>query len=286
MRKVGLCLSLLAVALFASQAFAFTTDGNWSDWFTYHGNPSLNDWQQGNYTLTNLNIRRLADEEGPTPGGGGQPFDIEEIFYFWDDFDPEDGASGGIIRVGLVTGFNSAGVNVSGTWYYAGDMFFDFGNTGGYDAAVGVGTENTVQNNGGARFGNAWGNSGVPNWTLQGVVVPAYSDSNPYRVDERAGAIPLPGRDGRPGGQLHNFLQIALTVDGGIEDYHRRGQWRSGPSLDDAVRERRDRRARRYAAGRFEPPGYRAAWACWVRCSGSPSGLLRQRLTGQCIVWE
>lgn len=220
MRKVGLCLSVLAVALFASQAFAFTTDGNWSDWFTYHGNPSLNDWQQGNYTLTNLNIRRLADEEGPTPGGGGQPFDIEEILYFWDDFDPEDGASGGIIRVGLVTGFNSAGVNVSGTWYYAGDMFFDFGNTGGYDAAVGVGTENTVQNNGGARFGNAWGNSGVPNWTLQGVVVPAYSDSNPYRVDENApGAIPLPGAATVAWGGMgvHNFLEIALTVDGGIE---------------------------------------------------------------------
>lgn len=219
MRKTGVWLSLLAMVVCAGSASAISTDGSWTDWFTYHGNVGFSNWQQGNYTLTNGNIRTQADEEGPTPGGGGQPFDIEEIFYFFEDFDNNDDNSGGILHVGLVTGFPSGGAQN----LYAGDLFIGFGAGVGYnDVAVAVGTENTAANDFGARFGSAWFNSGAPNWTLESVNVPAHvAASDPYRVDEdnSPGAVDISGSATVAwGGQgVHNFLEVALVVGGAQE---------------------------------------------------------------------
>lgn len=218
MRKTGIWLSLLAMVVCAGSASAITTNGSWTDWFTYNGAVGNDNWVQGNYTLQNVAIRSAFDEEGPTPGGGGQLFDIEELLYFFEDFDGSDPTSGGILHIGLVTGFPSGGSQN----LYAGDMFIDFGNTGGYDVAVAVGTENTVANDNGTRFGGAWFNTGAPNWTLESVNVPAHIiQSDPYRVDDTNS----PGaQDIRPnatvawGGQgVHNFLEIALVVDGTTE---------------------------------------------------------------------
>ena len=230
MRKTGMWLSVLAMVVCAGSAPALTTDGSWTDWFTYGGNVADTTWNENQVTLLNPNIRTQNDEEGPSPGGGGQDFDIEQIFYFYEDFGPAPN-SGGILHIGLVTGFPSGGTQN----LYAGDMFIDLGNTGGYDIAVAVGTENTVANLGGTRFGQAWANTNNPNWALEGVNTP-FTNSNPYRVDQDAANLADNlgqdlAADGRGadtytdavivawGGQgVHNFLEISVVIDGSLEN--------------------------------------------------------------------
>lgn len=216
-RRFGPIWVAMAFILTGSQAYAITTDGDWSDWFTYHGNLASDDWEQGNYTLLDGHIRAQADEEGTTPGGGGQDYDIEEIFYVFRYTDNSNPSLGGTIHVGLVTGFDAAGRFGAGGPHYAGDMFFDFGATGGFDLAVAVGTEITPENLGGTRFSRAWVNLGAPNWTTLGVNT--HYDSGPYRVDENAaGAVGYTGavEVAWGGAGSHNFLEIALTVGGDV----------------------------------------------------------------------
>jgi len=221
MRRNGFWTSVLAVAMFAGSVSAtpIVTDGDWSDWFSYNlqGGESVNhqNWYDNRVVLTDLNIRTQVDEEGPAPGAGGQLYDIEQIFYYFDDADVNN-LTGGTLHIGLVTGFPSAGDPVLG--YYAGDLFLDFGNTGSYTHAVAVGTENTPENDNGNRFGDAWGNSGAPSWTL--IAPTLFPSSTPYRVDENSpGAIPIGGVSVAWGGQgVHNFLEVTLDVDAAFEE--------------------------------------------------------------------
>lgn len=208
-----------------------TVDGDWSDWFTYHGDVSDDNWEQGNYTDL-IGFRNQFDEEGPTPGIGGQDFDIEEIFYFL-----QETTTGGVLHIGMVTGFDPNGIFFDGINYYAGDMFIDFGASGGYDVAVATGQENTPENDNGARFGNAWFNTGNPDWGLLGIQHTPFTSSNPYRINENADANGDPvgpadgaGADAYPLGvnvawgvgipyggftNVHNFLEISLELDSG-----------------------------------------------------------------------
>lgn len=214
-------MSVLAMAMCAGSVSAtpITTDGDWSDWFTYNlqGGESVNheNWYDNRVVLTDVNIRTQVDEEGPTPGRGGQLYDIEQIFYYFDDADTNN-LTGGTLHIGLVTGFPAAGDPLLG--YYAGDLFLDFGNTGTYSHAVAVGTENTPENNGGARFGLAWGNSQAPNWSI--ISADLFPISDPYRVDEnQPGAIAIGGVSVAWGGQgVHNFLEVTLAIDGIFEE--------------------------------------------------------------------
>ena len=211
MRRNRWWFSMLAAALFAGSVSAtpIVTDGLWGDWFSYGGNVNFITWNENLVATTSLNIRNLNDEEGPTPGGGGQAYDIEQIFYYYDDIDPNN-LSGGTFHIGMVTGYDPAGVN----GLQAGDLFLDFGNTGSYVMAIGVGTDDL------GRFESAWLNTGVPNWTLTHVNAPFTPASDPYRVDEsQAGAVPVGGVDvawaltGR-----HWFMEVTLGVDAALED--------------------------------------------------------------------
>ncbi len=211
MRRKRVWFSILVVALFAGSvpATPIVTDGLWSDWFTYGGNVGFTTWNENLVATTNMNIRTVNDEEGPTPGGGGQAYDIEQLFYYYDDADPNN-LSGGTFHVGLVTGYNPIGVN----GLEAGDLFLDFGNTGSYSMAIAVGTDNL------ARFESAWINTGAPNWTLTSVNAPFTPQSDPYRVDEsQPGAAPVGGVDvawALTG--THWFMEVTLDVDGALED--------------------------------------------------------------------
>lgn len=217
MRRKGIWTSVLAMAMFAGSVSAtpITNDGNWSDWFSYGGNTAFNTWNEGLVTTTNLNIRTQNDEEGTSPGGGGQLYDIEQIFYYYDDAD-NNNLTGGTLHIGLVTGFPSGGVPSDG--YYAGDLFLDFGNTGSDTHAIAVGTENTAANNFGARFGQAWGNSGAPSWSI--VNPSPFVSSAPYRVNENLpGAVAIGGVQVAWGSVgVHNFLEVTIAVDGASED--------------------------------------------------------------------
>lgn len=218
MRKFAGVLALGAMIGFGSSAGAITTDGNWNDWFTYGGNVNFNTWNENAVTLANLNIRTQNDEEGPTPGGGGQNYDIEQIFYMYDDLDP-NALSGGTLCVGLVTGFPPQGRDSDNL--YAGDMFFDFGNTGGYDLAVAVSTSivnadvpGGVDND---YFGNNYFNDGSPNWVVRDPH--PFASETPWRVN-RNPAIENMLTSNVAWGHfgVHYFLEICLNVDGGLED--------------------------------------------------------------------
>lgn len=214
MRKLMAIIALGAAFGLTSNASAITVDGSWSDWFNYAGNTNFNTWNENAVTLLNVNTRTLNDEEGPTPGGGGQKYDIEQIFYTYDDADP-NASTGGVFYIGMVTGYPPQGVPTDGI--YAGDFFLDFGNTGSYTHAIAVSTAAADA----GRYGQMWGNTGAPNWS---VLNPApFVASTPWRVDENApGAANVTGTYnpsiafGQSG--VHYFYEIAFQIDGFDED--------------------------------------------------------------------
>jgi len=194
----------------AGNASAFITpNGDWSDWFTYNGNPAFQNWQQGNYTLSNLNIRTFADEEGPTPGGGGQDYDIEEIFYVYDDTDPNS-LSGGKLYVGMVTGFPGDGLHPN----YAGDLFLGLGGSGDLNIGIGVGTEAANA----ARFQRAYAGDST-HW-----VDPQpgpFVSSTPWRMNEGTAAdvtAALAPQVAWGSSGVHYFLEVCLTLNGTQEE--------------------------------------------------------------------
>ena len=218
MKSFGRLLALGVMFGFVPAAGAITTDGNWSDWFTYGGNVASNTWNENLVTLANAGIRTQNDEEGPTPGFGGQHYDIEQIFYMYQDADP-NALTGGTLRIGLVTGFPPEGVVFDDL--YSGDMFLDFGNTGGYDLAIATSTSGiNLEAQGGVDsdfFGNNYLNDGTANWGIQDPTL--FPGSTPWRVNRNA-AIENQFSSTVAWGQMgvHYFLEIGLQVDGGLED--------------------------------------------------------------------
>lgn len=209
MRKLAGVLALGAMIGFGSSAGAITADGNWSDWFTYGGNVNFNTWNENAVTVQNLNIRSLNDEEGPTPGGGGQKYDVEEIFYMYDDLDP-NALSGGKLYIGLVTGFPPQGVPTDNL--YAGDMFLDFGNTGGADVAVAVSTRASDL----PVYGHVFQTDGVNDIEH----TTTFAAGDPYRALRTNTDVTGSFSPAVAWGQYgpHYFLEICLNVDAGLED--------------------------------------------------------------------
>lgn len=198
-----------AVAL-AGTAPAITLDGEWNDWFSYSGTSSDN-WSQysASHSLLNPNIRYQDDSE--SDAYGGQNYDIEQFFYLYQDLDA-NAYTGGTLYIGMVTGYEP-----TNSTYRSGDLFIDLGYSGGatsYDLAIATGTES------GSRFGDVWGNAG---WSTSGVTIPSHSGSNPYRVRETQpgatnyGNAPVDWDTGVGPGSAHNFLEIALGLDGNLE---------------------------------------------------------------------
>jgi len=202
----------------SSAAGAITTDGDWSDWFTYGGNVNANTWNENLVTLNTVNIRTQVDEEGPTPGGGGQPYDIEQIFYIYEDADP-NALSGGVLHIGLVTGYPPEGRPLEDL--FAGDMFVDFGNTGDYSVAIATSTSNVNQEVPGGvdsdYFAHNYFNDGTANWTTRAPIY--FMTSQPWRV-ERNPAIENFFTTSVVWGQtgVRYFLEISVDIDSALED--------------------------------------------------------------------
>ena len=152
---------LLLVLSFALTAPAITvssslTLGDPFDWFTYSSPSTLNqDWFESRVSIDGAPITGIANELGfappghtlyrigsgldsTSPGTGGQNFDIEQGFYGF-----SGNRSGGILYIGLVTGFDPTGVRSNGANYFAGDFFLNLGDQtvgpgAGYDIALGT----------------------------------------------------------------------------------------------------------------------------------------------------
>lgn len=205
-------MALAACVGLSTSAGAITTDGDWSDWFgwTVGGAPNGagnnatsggNNWNANGPDIFAPGVVYHPVPDGTSPGAGGQDYDIEAVMLFFDD-------NTNRLHFGMVTGFNSGGAFGAGGPHYAGDVFFGLGGAPAADLAVTVGTENTVANDGGARFGQLFGNLG---WTTESVNVPAHvGAADPYRVDEDAGGVlDL---------TLSRDLQVAWT--NGLSDEH------------------------------------------------------------------
>lgn len=206
MRYFGLCL----VATITGGASAITVDGQWNDWFSYGGTSNEN-WNQSaaSGSLLNSNIRYQDDSD--YDANGGQNYDAEQIFFYYEDLDA-NAYTGGTLYIGLVTGYEP-----TNSTYRSGDLFIDLGYTGGpatYDLAIATGTESN------SRFGDVWANNG---WSTSGVVIPSHSNGSPYRVrDTQPGATPYGNAQidwdyGVGPGDKHNFLEIGLFLDGSLE---------------------------------------------------------------------
>lgn len=218
MKRALKVLATIAVVAMGSTAGAITTDGDWSDWFSYGGNVASTIWSENLVTLNTINIRTQVDEEGPTPGVGGQHYDIEQIFYIFEDSDPNN-LTGGVLHIGLVTGFPPEGRSQEDL--YAGDMFIDFGNTGDYGLAVATSTNTTnVEVPGGVDsdyFAYNYFNDGTTNWTTRAPT--HFLFSQPWRV-ERNPAIENFFTTNVAWGQMgvHYFLEVSVNIDAGLED--------------------------------------------------------------------
>jgi hypothetical protein len=205
-------LVILAATVMAGTASAISVDGQWDDWFSYGGTSNSN-WSQSSASGSLLNSAIRYQDDSDDDAYGGQNYDIEQIFYLYEDLDP-NAYTGGMLYIGMVTGYEPT----NGT-YRSGDMFIDLGYAGGahsYDLAIGTGTEN-----GGSRLGDTWTNSG---WTTSGVTISGHSGSNPYRVrTDLSGDTPYTGAsidwDYENGpGDKHNFLEIGLFLNGTMEE--------------------------------------------------------------------
>jgi hypothetical protein len=183
---------MLAAALFAGNASAFVISGDLPtglNWGTYNGNMSQTEWRSD--LIVSAYNHEAGVGDGDTDGVppllpteqdtsfGGQNYDAEEIFYYY-----QDTVAGGYLHIGLVTGFNPYGEisnEVNPPTFSAGDLFIDLGNDGIDDIAVALSL-------GEARSGMAWGNSGSF-FTTEGVYFdgspsPDHTFANPYRLDE------------------------------------------------------------------------------------------------------
>lgn len=218
MKRATRLLAAVAIIGMGSAAGAITTDGDWSDWFTYGGNVGANTWNENLVTLNTVDIRTQVDEEGPTPGGGGQHYDIEQIFYIYED-DDLNALSGGVLHIGLVTGYPPEGWPLDDL--FAGDMFIDFGNTGSYSVAIATSTSTVNEEVPGGvdadYFGHNYVNDGTANWTARAPIFFSFSD--PWRVERNASIENFFTTDvawGQVG--VRHFLEVSINIDAGLED--------------------------------------------------------------------
>jgi hypothetical protein len=196
-----------SVVLVAVHADAITVDGQWNDWFSYSGTSDSN-WNQSAASSSRLNTAYRYGNDSDSDANGGQNYDAEQIFYYYEDADV-DALSGGTLYIGLVTGYEP-----TNSTYRSGDMFVDLGGEGGFNLAVATGTESS------SRFGDIWHNDG---WSTGAVVISAHSGSNPYRVENNAAGATAYGNAqidwdyGVGPGSAHNFLEIGLAIQGSLE---------------------------------------------------------------------
>ena len=197
--------------MMAGSASAITADGDWDDWFTYGGAP-WPDWDQAAAagSLINPAVRYQNDPE--FDAWGGQAYDIEQIFYVYED-DDSNAFTGGKLYIGLVTGYTPYDPD-----WASGDMFIGLGPDATPDLAVATGV-------GEARYGSAWVNTG---WTTIAPFNP-FPGADPYRVDETAGGVIEYGTGLASGlgatvgwglgvdGSTHNFLEICIDLNGDME---------------------------------------------------------------------
>lgn len=115
---------LLTTSVINARADIINIDGNLGDWGIQR-NGNANDW------LPNPGINATIEDQHSNylePGYGGQTYDAEALYAFFDD---------SYLYVAMATGHNPMTIN-SGNSYGAGDFAFDFGKNGIYEAGINI----------------------------------------------------------------------------------------------------------------------------------------------------
>lgn len=192
MRRKRVWLALLASAMVAGSASAATvvqstlTGTSWN-WFTT--TTTTNDWIQ--VTSGGLGGNPITGFSNPLPGGylesgddyttpgtGGQNFDIEQAFWGFDG----SVQTGGVLYIGIVTGFDPTGERANGQNFYAGDLFLNLASatdtttnvapSASWDYAFGTSVGSDTPGHNTAAFDNH---------------APPLSSANPYESTTRLG---------------------------------------------------------------------------------------------------
>lgn len=146
MKKIAILalpLTLLSASAFANYTTNYT---HYNEAFSVFNDPSWNEFSySGN---ANMNGGRSDGIVGP--GGGGQTFDAEYLFYKYDSNTKE-------ISIGLQTGFdiNDGHKRYGSKDYYAGDLALSFdGDDSTYEYAIDFGLLTKTYNNGSSNYYN------------------------------------------------------------------------------------------------------------------------------------
>lgn len=156
---------------------------------------------------------QFANDDGQIgPGGGGQPFDAEYLYYK---------LNGDVLSLGLQAGFDliDGRTDYNGHAYYAGDLALSFngvtlGNSTTYEYAVDFGL--LTKNNSGTRV-DAGSGTGVDPAGLYSVSLwnngISYTSSQPFAMD--AGSLVsglLSNTSGRPGSGASYYRMVSFNL--------------------------------------------------------------------------
>mgnify|MGYP001369125919 CR=1 FL=1 len=126
MSKILIQMMLLAGMISSGGAYAYTIDGNLSDWGISH-NGNANDWTPN----SGVSFFSVEDQSGSgayylNPGWGGQNYDAEAMYVAWDNSN---------LYIAVATGHNPNTSNTGGN-YAVGDIAIDIGNNGSWDYGI------------------------------------------------------------------------------------------------------------------------------------------------------
>lgn len=212
-------LVIATVLLTCGMAGAISVDGNPNDWLSAAAlaNIAASD-DPGNAefldVLTMATPEQIvvnADDGHLFPGGGGQPYDVEAVYAYYDD----EGTGQGLY-IGVMTGFDPGGE----ASYLPGDLFLNFDEASDPDWEVAIEAYNSD-----SHYRQPWGqtSSGDDSW-WDSVPVPYQPWADPYAINYSAAA----DYSGAPGtvnleyddlqstlgwSADHNFIEAYLSED-------------------------------------------------------------------------
>jgi len=179
---------MLLLPMSVATAVDITVNGDISDWVQnassiYTGaNPTDGAFSAKTGVLSWIEDGCSGSQGYVGPGYGGQNFDMEAMYAYYDSTGSKPG-----LYVAIVTGFDPDGVkywgNVNPT-YLPGDIFFDFGGNGSWDMAV--------ETSPGGTQGYAYTGSGTSWYTA---ALSPYSDVGPAEIDHSAASLATDGDD-------------------------------------------------------------------------------------------
>jgi len=126
-KMIKILFLIAGIVLLAGESFGYVINGNLSDWGVTPGHYGFSDWQpnEGIFWVVDDQTGDIYTYLGP--GYGGQFYDVEAIYF---DYDND------YAYIAIVTGFPQSGRDYGGYYFYPGDIALDFGIDGSYEYGI------------------------------------------------------------------------------------------------------------------------------------------------------